>query len=216
MTTTAAHTRFPLPLSWLPLVALLALLVVSALSGYGGVARDAHASNTITVTGLVNKLVYLDASGCAASSALDLGDLVPDDPWKRTTSDCSILFGSSNSGAGADLTVLEDPGAPASPADAMKCTVASCGASALDDVAANSAPPASSASAFGAQLESASGLATAGWTVSKANPIAAASTACSTAAIGDGTCSFRFGASANSGDGPGVYQAQVQFLVLAR
>lgn len=220
MTTTADQPRRTTPFAWLPLLALVVLLMASALTGRGGVASDAHAANTVTVTGLVNKLVYLDATGCSGPAALDIGDLVPDDPWKRTAADCSILFGTSNSPLGADLSVLEDPAAPAAPADAMKCSVASCtGGSfdgAINDVAANSTAPSTSASAFGAQLESATGLATAGWTAGKANPVAAASTACSTTNVGDGTCAFRFGASANTTDGPGSYQAQVQFLVLAR
>lgn len=204
---------------WLPLVVLAVLLSASALSGRG-IVTDAGAATTIDVTGLVDELVYLDATGCSAPAALAIGDLVPDDPWKRTGADCAITFGSSNSALGADLQVLEDPGAPIAPADAMKCIVASCSGGSFDgainDATADSAPPTSSASAFGLQLESAGGLAAPVWTVGRANPAAAATTACNTAAVGDGTCSFRFGAASNASDGPGAYQAQVQFLVLAR
>ena len=207
-------------LAWVPLALIAAILAISALTAFGGVPT-AGAVDTITVTGQVNKAVYMDASGCAGASALDIGDLVPGDPWKRTASDCAILFGSSNSALGADLTVFEDPGAPASPSGAMKCIVASCTGGSWDgqlgDVAPNSLPPGSNASAFGAQLESATGLATAGWTIGNTNPIDGSSTACSTTGVGDGTCAFRFGASADTtSDGPGAYQAQVQYLVLAR
>lgn len=211
-TSSAPRTRY---LAWLPLAAVVALLLVGAITGGSGLP-SAQAADEITVTGLVDEYVYMDATGCSGASSLAIGDLVPGDPWKRTTADCSILFGTSNSALGADLDVLEDPAAPATPPDAMKCQVASCGTSELDDVAANSIPPASAASAFGVQLEAASGLASAVWTTGRANPVAAADTACNTAAIGDGTCAFRFGASADTGDGPGAYQAQVQFLVLAR
>jgi hypothetical protein len=207
-------------LAWVPLALIVALLAISSITAYGGLS-SADASDTITVTGQVNKAVYMDASGCSAPSALDIGDLVPGDPWKRTTSDCAILFGSSNSALGADLTVFEDPGAPASPPGAMKCIVASCTGGSWDgqlgDVAPNSSPPGSNASAFGAQLESASGLATASWSIGDTNPIDTSDTPCSTTGVGDGTCAFRFGASADTtADGPGAYQAQVQYLVLAR
>lgn len=218
MTTSApSPSRY---LAWLPLAALVVLLAVSALTASSGPA-PARAATTIDVTGLVDEYVYLDASGCSDANALAIGDLVPGDPWKRTTDDCTFVFGTSNSALGADLAVLEDPGAPASPAGAMKCQVASCTGGSydgvIDDVAPDSAPPTSTASAFGVQLEAVGGLATSPWTVGRAHPVdPVAATACSTAAIGDGTCAFRFGAAADVGDGPGAYQTQAQFLVLAR
>lgn len=210
------RSRVPAWLAWLPLVVVGLLLAHSAITATTGMPSAAAAASTIDVTGLVDKYVYLDATGCSTPASLDLGDVVPDDPWKRAGSDCSILFGSSNSALGADLTMLEDPAAPASPPGAMKCVVASCSGSELDDVAPASTPPTGNTSAFGIQLESATGTATSGWTIGAAYPVAATQTPCSTAAIGDGTCAFRFGASADINDGPGAYQAQVQFLVLAR
>ena len=200
---------------WLPLALVLAALVASAATGRGPVA-SASAATTLDVTGLVDEFVYLDAVGCSAPASLAIGDLVPNDPWKQTTADCAVLFGTSNSSFGADLQVLEDPSAPVAPADAMKCVAGSCGSAALDDVAPNSITPTGSTSAFGIQLDSTTGQAAPVWSTGRANPVAAASTACNTSAIGDGTCLFRFGASADTNDGPGAYQAQVQFLVLAR
>ncbi|MCW2927964.1 MAG: hypothetical protein JWM86_1932 [Thermoleophilia bacterium] len=206
-------------LVWLPLVVLVVLLAASATTARG-IVPSAGAASTIDVTGLVDELVYLDATGCSTPSSLALGDLVTDDPWKRTAADCSIMFGSSNSALGADLQVLEDPAAPAAPTDAMKCIVASCSGGsydgAINDAPVNSVAPTTSASAFGLQLEGAAGTAAPVWTVGRANPASAASTACNTTGIGDGTCNFRFGASSNATDGPGAYQAQVQFIVLAR
>lgn len=77
--------------------------------------------------------------------------------------------------------------------------------------------PAGGSSAFGAQLLSAGGIATADWPLAPAvNDVQdAASTACSTSAIGDGTCTFTFGATAQTADVPGAYQAQAQLVVLA-
>lgn len=206
--------------SWLPLAALVALLLGSALSGHAGIAVRAGAASTVDVTGLVDELVYIDASGCANPAALSIGDLVPNDPWKATTRDCAITFGTSNSSLGADLNVLEDPAAVGAAGDAMRCVEASCNTSsydgAIDDVAANSAKPAGATSAFGAELRSVAGLAVPSWSTNRVNPVAAASPACRTGDIGDGTCTFGFGASSAADDGPGSYRAQVQFLVLAR
>lgn len=185
-----------------------------------GFQPDAHGATVINVTGSVTADLYVDTTACAASS-LVIGDLVPGtDGWK-TAQDasgqvCALTFGTTNNSLGADLTILEDPGAPASPPAAMKC-ISTCIGSALNDFDGGS-EPAAGTSAFGAQLISASAGASAAWTTGAAvHAIAdAGSTACQTSAPGDGTCNFTFGATAAITDAPGGYQAQAQSLVLAR
>ena len=202
-------------LAWLPLALLLAALMLH-LTG-ASLVGTAHAVNpdTVDVSGIVDKDVQFDASGCLAGS-LSLGTLVPDDPWVTTPSDCVFSFGTNNSSAGADLVVQEDPIAGAG--NAMKC-VAGCGSDSIADLPGGvAAPPTAPSSAFGMRLMSASGAATSVWNANPwAYPVSAASTACHTASAATGTCSFRWGAMAGSGsDQPGTYQAQIQVTVLAR
>jgi len=201
--------------AWLPLVLLAAVLALH-LAG-APLIGTAQAVNTqlITVTGVVDKDVQFDPSGCAAGS-LSLGTLVPDDPWVNTPSDCVFVFGTNNSSAGADLVVQEDPLAGAGPA--MKC-VAGCGADSIADLPGGvAASPGAPSSAFGMRLMSVGGAATNVWNLAPwVYPVSGAATACQTSSAASGTCSFRWGAMSSSGsDQPGSYQAQTQVTVLAR
>lgn len=204
-------------LRWLPAALLVALLALSFFSGRG-IVPGAPAS-TIDITGSVDADIYIDATNCTPA-AVAIGDLVPGtDPWKTAQDQggqaCSVDFGTTNHLAGTTLSMLEDPAAPASPADAMKCVGGSCAGDALADYE-NAAEPAPGTSAFGAQLLSASAPATAVWSVAPAvyDVQDTASPACSTAATGTGTCAFTWGATANTADVPGSYQAQARLVVL--
>jgi hypothetical protein len=112
--------------------------------------------------------------------------------------------------------MLEDPAAPASPADAMKCVGGSCGTDSLTDFE-GPGEPAAGTSAFGAQLVSTAGIASAAWAAAPAvfDVQDSASAACTTAAVGTGTCAFTWGATAATSDAPGAYQAQARLVVLA-
>lgn len=205
----ACHT-----LAWLPLAILMAALLHGAITGHGLLPR-AQAS-TVMVTGEVAPEVHLDATGCAATSDLDIGNLIPGDPFATTSTDCVITFGIDNSTDGASLTVQEDPAAPAVPGDAMKCVDATCSGDALDDYDAGAAPAAGT-SAFGMQLRSASAPAVPIWAGGAAvHEVAAADIACTTPSTADGSCAFGFGASADAtSDADGTYEANVRFVALA-
>lgn len=213
-------------LAWLPLALVCTLVVASALGlrivpGAGAVTG----STTVTITGSVDREVHMSGAGCNAATDLDIGTLTPGDPAVETSGSCDITFGTNNSGAGADLNVSEDPGAPASPTDAMKCVTAACGfpgsPSSLPDYQGNGIPAGSSA--FGMRLASASS-ATAVWTVNASSAPSgwfydvqdAADTACQTSSMSDGTCSFRFAAGASGTQLPGSYQALVLIEATAR
>lgn len=208
----------PQGIAWVPAVVLLATILWSFATGHGPVPTGQAA--TVGVNASLPADIYVDATNCAPAS-LAIGDLVPGtDPWK-TSQDasgqtCAIDFGTTNNNAGTTLSMLEDPAAPASPTDAMKCVGGGCAAAALTDYE-NAAEPAAGTSAFGAQLLSASGLATATWPLAPAvNDVQdAASSTCATAAVGTGTCAFTFGATAAATNPPGAYQAQAYLVVLA-
>lgn len=204
---------------WLPLSAIGVLVVVGLMTGRSPIAETWGAS-TVSVTGSVATDVSIDASACLPPSVA-IGDIIPGtDPWKTAQDNgggvCAISFGSINATAGVNLDVLEDPGAPASPTAAMKC-VSGCGGGSLSDFSGG-AEPASNTSAFGAQLLSSAGIATSVWSSEPAvNAIAdAGDTTCQTAAVGIGTCTFTFGATAAADDTPGSYEAQVRYVALAR
>lgn len=217
MQVSVTHTRRAR--TWLPLVALLALLALSVVTGRGTDVRGAHAA-TIAVTGSNPNYLFVDTSGCPASSVA-IGELVPGDPWK-TAQDaggggCALDFGISNHVAGAELTILEDPAAAANPADAMKCVGGGCSGDAIGDFQ-GAAEPAGGTSAFGIQLLGSGGVATPVWSGgSNVYDIQdSGDTACQTAGTGTGTCTFTFGAAASATDATGAYRAQAQALVLAR
>lgn len=216
---TPARTRLHGLAPWLPAIVLVTALLVSLVTGRA-LTRSADAASTVGVQASAPADLYLDAAGCPAA-AVNLGELVPGtDPWKTAQDEggqvCSIDFGTTNNFPGTTLTMLEDPGAPATPTDAMKCVSATCTGSAIADYE-SAGEPAAGTSAFGAQLLAASGIATGAW-----NPAPAvydvqdtASTACTTAAIGTGTCDFTWGATATTSQAAGAYQAQAQLVVLA-
>ncbi len=203
-----------------PLAFVVVLLAIALVTGRGPIPTASGAS-TVEVTGSVAADVSIDTAACLAPSVA-IGELVPgSDPWKTAQDNgggvCSIAFGTTNVSSGVNLTVLEDPAAPASPADAMKCVAASCTGSALDDFSAGG-EPAPGTSAFGAQLLASGGGASGVWPAAPAvNAVPdVGATACQTSATGTGTCDFTFGATASTGDGTGAYQAQVRYVVLAR
>lgn len=211
-------------MSWVPLALLVGVLLLAAI-GRPVVPPSSAAvkSSTITVTGSVRAEVHLDATGCTSVAALDLDQIVPDDPARETAANCNVTFGSTNNLAGTDLTVQEDPAAPATPAEALKCIAASCTGDSVADYSGAGMPTAP-ASAFAMRLD-ASGPGTTpgpGWSTSTdvsgdMHAVAAPSTACRTSAIGDGSCGFRFAAMATSAsDQPGDYQALARFVVLPR
>lgn len=179
------------------------------------------AASTVDVDGSVAADVSIDTSACLPASVA-IGDIIPGtDPWK-TAQDagggvCSIRFGTTNVLQGVNLDVLEDPAAPIAPADAMKCVGGGCTGNALADYSAGT-EPAIGTSAFGAQLLGSSNGATGVWSSEPAvNAITdAASTSCQTSAVGMGTCDFTFGATASASDTPGTYEAQAQYIALAR
>jgi hypothetical protein len=203
---------------WAPLALIVAILTASWMSGHSPV-RSAAASS-VNIDGSVAADVFIDASGCTAL-AVNIGELVPGDPWKTAQDEgaalCAIDFGSSNHAAGTDLTMFEDPAAPAAPTDAMKCVGGSCTGDSLSDFSGG-AEPANGASAFGAQLLATGGIASGTWPIAPAvrDVQDAGDTTCQTSAAGTGTCSFTFGATASSSDLPGSYQALARLLVLAR
>lgn len=204
--------------AWIP----LALLVTAAATGWwnaGGPVQSAGASE-VEVTGSVAANLFLDTGDCSAASVA-IGEMVPGlDPWKTAQDEsgelCRISFGTTNHAAGTDLVMYEDPAAPAAPADAMKC-VTTCPGAALDDYQGASEPAAGS-SAFGAQLLGVGGVARGLWSQPPAvNEVGDTGVAaCRTLGVGTGSCSFTWGATAATSDGPGDYQAQVSLLVLAR
>jgi hypothetical protein len=210
----------PRTLLWLPFAAIVLVLAVSFLTGRG-VTPDAHAAD-VTVTGSVDAEVFLDTTACTAPS-LAIGDLIAGtDGWKtaQDTSGgqvCTLAFGSSNNAAGADLTIFEDPAAPATPTAAMKCVAGSCAGSDISDYDASS-EPAAGTSAFGLQLVGSGGAASPTWSSAPAvhDVQDLGDTACRTASIGTGTCSFTPGATAAASDPSGAYSAAAQALVLAR
>jgi hypothetical protein len=202
---------------WVPLALLAAIVVVSIVTGRAPVPRAS--ATTLDITGSVNADIYIDATNCTPASVA-IGDLVAGtDPWKTAQDQggqaCSIDFGTTNHLAGTTLSMLEDPSAPASPTDAMKCVAGGCTGDALADYD-NAAEPAPGTSAFGAQLLSASAPATGVWSAAPAvhDVRDAASAACSTATTGTGTCAFTWGATASTADAPGNYQAQARLVVL--
>ncbi len=218
LTSTTSTPRMSRGLAWLPLAAIIAVLVVSLVSGRGPVPSSEAA--TIGVSASAPADIFLDATNCT-SGALAIGDLVPGtDPWK-TAQDagsqvCAIDFGTTNNVDGTTLAMLEDPAAPASPTDAMKCVGGTCGTDSLADYEGG-AEPAPGTSAFGTQLLSTGGIAAAVWPLEPAvqDVQDSASTACTTPTTGTGTCSFTWGATAATTDLPGAYQAQAQLVVLA-
>ncbi len=204
-------------LVWLPLAFLVLVVAISFVSGRGVVPTGSAAS--VGVQASVPADIFVDATNCA-SAALAIGDLVQGtDPWKTAQDEsgqvCAINFGTTNNTSGTTLAMLEDPAAPATPADAMKCVGGSCGTDSLSDYASPS-EPAAGTSAFGAQLLSSGGIATKVWPVAPAvkDVQDAASTACSTSTSGTGTCTFTWGATASTSDTPGAYQAQARLVVL--
>lgn len=212
--------RLSSTLSWLPLAAIAVLLCTSVLLGRT-LMPFADAATVVPVTGSIANDIFLDGTGCTAA-AMVIGDVVPGtDPWKTAQDQggqtCSIDFGTTNYAPGTTLSMLEDPGAPASPANAMKCAAGGCTGSSLGDYDNPAAEPAAGTSSFGAQLVSSGGIAAAVW-----NPAPGvydvqdtASPACSTPAVGTGTCAFTWGATASTGVLSGTYQAQAQLVVLA-
>lgn len=203
---------------WLPLAVALALIVSSIVTGRGPVPTG-HGASYVGVNASLAADIYIDASGCGAS-AVAIGELLPGDPWKTAQDQggqaCAIAFGTVNNAAGTTLTMLEDPSARTSPAAAMKCVGGACSGDSIADYE-SPGEPAAGTSAFGAQLLSAGGVASPRWATAPAvNGVQdAASTACSTSTVGDGTCTFTFGATAEAADMPGAYQAQAQLVVLA-
>lgn len=218
----SAGHRGDVVLAWLPLALLVLLLVISVLIGRAPVpVAHAASTGTVDVEGSVAVEVSVVTTGCTPAS-VTIGEIIPAaDPWKTAQANgggtCTIQFGTTNSSFGANLAVLEDPGAPAAPADALKCIGGGCGSSAISDYS-GAGEPGIGTSAFGAQLLSASGGATGVWAVAPAvSAIAdAASTACQTNATGTGTCNFTFGATASATDSAGSYEARVQYVALAR
>jgi hypothetical protein len=203
-------------LAWLPLVAILVVIGVSFVTGFGPV-RDANADSYVGVQADVPADIYLDASACTASSVA-LGDLLPGDPWKTAQDEggavCSISFGTTNNLAGTTLSMLEDPGAAFG--DAMKCNGATCGGGAIDDYD-NAAEPTPGVEAFGAQLLGSGGIASPIWSSGPAvhDVQDTADATCDTADVGTGNCDFTWGATVATGTTPGTYQAQAQLVVLA-
>lgn len=219
-TSTSLSTLVRRAAPWLPLALLLGLLAYGIGTGRGP-TPDASGASVVTVTGSVNATVSINATACSPASVA-IGDIIPGtDPWKTAQDNgggtCAITFGTSSASAGVNLDVLEDPGAPASPTNAMKCTIGGCSGDSLTDFSGGG-EPASGTSAFGAQLLNASGLATRVWAAAPAvNAIPdAGQTTCQTSTIGNGTCTFTFGATAATSDVPGSYEAQVRAVVLAR
>lgn len=205
-------------LIWLPLAAIVAAIVLSAASGRGLVQESA--GSVITVTGNVDSEIFLDAAGCTAGS-VNIGELIPADPWKTAQDNggpaCAIGFGTTNHPTGTTLSMLEDPSATATPADAMKCLSGTCAGNALPDFENVAAEPAAGTPAFGAQLLSATGVASALWNVAPAvyDVQDAAASACTTGVVGTGTCAFTWGATASAASVVGSYQAQARMVVLA-
>lgn len=220
---TAAAPRRPrgaAALAWLPLVAILVVVGHSWAHARGPVPSASGASY-IGVTGAVAADIFVDASGCTPA-AVDIGDLVPGtDPWKTARDEggqaCAVEFGTTNNLTGTTLSMLEDPAAPAAPADAMKCVGAGCTGSSISDYANSAGEPAAGTEAFGAQLLSTGGIAAGTWNVAPAvyDVQDAASAACTTSAVGSGTCDFTWGAVASMATIPGSYQAQARMVVLA-
>lgn len=205
---------------WLPLALLVGACLLSWVSGRGPVPA-ADGATYVGVTGSIPADIYLDATNCTAA-AVAIGDLVPGtDPWKTAQDQggqaCSLDFGTTNHLAGTTLSMYEDPAAPAAPTDAMKCVSGGCSGNALADYEHASAEPAAGTDAFGAQLLSASGLASAVWNVAPAvhDVQDAASPACVTGAVGTGTCAFTWGATSSMSAIPGPYQAEARMVVLA-
>jgi hypothetical protein len=203
----------------LPLALIVGCLMWSFLGG-PRITDEAQAAATVQVTGSVNAALFIDTTACGASS-LVIGDLLAGtDGWKTAQDTggqvCTLSFGTSNHAPGADLSILEDPAAPASPGSALKC-VSGCAGAAINDYDAGS-EPAAGTSAFGVQLLGAGGGAAATWSGAPAvHGVAnAGSTACRTSAPGTGSCALTFGATAAATDMSGSYQAQVEALVLAR
>jgi hypothetical protein len=207
-------------LAWLPLALLVAVIAVSALDGRAPVPL-AQGASVVPVTGTVAEDISIDTAACLPASVV-IGDIVPGvDPWKTAQDNgggiCEVEFGSTNVTQGVNLDVLEDPGAPAAPTDAMKCVGPGCGGDSLADYDGG-AEPGAGTSAFGSQLLGSGGIASPVWTggtyVHEIPDVAV--TTCQTGAVGTGTCSFTFGATAAVTDTPGSYEAQVQYVALAR
>jgi hypothetical protein len=198
-------------------VAIMAVCLLSLVTGYVPVPPADAAVTSIGVQGAVPADIYIDTTNCTAASVA-IGDLLPGDPWKTAQDEggqtCAIDFGTTNNLPGATLSMLEDPGAGAG--DAMKCVSANCAGGAVNDYD-NPAEPTPGVEAFGSQLLSSGGIATALWSAAPAvNDVQnLASPACTTAAIGTGTCTFTWGATAATGTTPGAYQAQAQLVALA-
>ncbi len=214
-------------LLWLPLVVLT---IVASCYAAGLSAPVAHgdATSSVTVDGFVIKEMHISTS--CDSNSLTIPNLTPGDPARESTSDCSVVFGSGNSLQGADLYVSDatagtDPGM-----DAMTCVSPSCGTAVIPDVSGS--PPAAfngSNGGFAARLRTVTAPAAAVWTqntsgLSGAAPLQwydiqdAPEIACQTNIFGDGTCGFRFAASADPSplQPPGNYQATVLFESIAR
>lgn len=215
---TYTRTRPPSSL-WAPLVLLCALLVWSFATGRTP-RVDAASATGVDAVGTVTASVFVDASACP-STAVDIGDLIAGaDSWKtakdHTGVSCGIDFGASNYAAGASLSMLEDPAAAPSPADALKCASGCASTDSIADFTGGS-EPAAGTSAFGTQLLAATGVASADWSLEPAvhGVDDAASQACSTAAMGTGRCTFTWGATAAAATPPGTYEAQASFVVLA-
>jgi hypothetical protein len=210
---------------WLPLALVLTMLVLSALgrSPVPTVFGAATDSDQLIVNGSVDREVHLDASGCVGAGALDLGTLVPDDPAASTAASCAIDFGSSNSAAGADLNVNEDPAAPdAATSSAMKCVGGGCSTVSPnpDEIPDHQGAtmPGAGNDAFAMRVTGATLPATAVWTVNNYYDLQdAADLACQTTGLTDGTCNFRFaGMVSTTGTPPGSYQALAQYTVVPR
>ncbi|MCW2925409.1 MAG: hypothetical protein JWM98_2813 [Thermoleophilia bacterium] len=205
-------------LTLLPAACIVALLVLSLVTGHGLVRQAA--ATTVDVTGSVDDEIFIDAAGCSAAS-VNIGDLVPGtDGWKtaqdQSSQTCSIDFGTTNHLSGTTLTMLEDPAV--APGSALKCVAGGCptGSSIADFEDASSEPPAGTA-AFGTQLLSSAGAASPVWSLAPGvhDLQDAGDAACTTPGIGTGTCAFTWGAIAAATTPPGAYQAQANLVVLA-
>ncbi len=205
-------------LPWLPAV-LLTCIIVLHLAGVRMVSPAIGAtSDTVEITGMVDKDVQMDMTGCSNIDALGFGVFSPDTETS-TPADCEVMYGSNNSPAGASLLVDESPAAGAGAT--FKCIGGLCGTQKILDVPPGTTNAASLASAFGLTLRSTTGAATPVWT-SGANPpwypaADTPDTACVTDSELPGSCMFRFQVYASSTSiNPGTFEGKIRFTVLPR
>lgn len=203
----------------LPLVALVAALVLSLVTGRAPVS-SAQAAD-IVVTGSLIGEVFLDTSACSAASGA-IGDVLPGtDPWKTgqdaSGQTCTLAFGSLDHAPGTNLILVDDPADSGVAGPALRCTTGACAGRSIADFSGSS-EPAVNTSAFGTQLLGSGGVASAVWSPAPAvhDVQDASDIPCRTSSTGSGTCSFTWGLTAAVGDVPGAYRASVQSLVVAR